>query len=720
MWNKACIANPIAGNTILTAFERARGVEMTFPKDCPTVVTDAAVGHCSCTGALLLTSGERIRFRYISRALHKSRTELLLRATGEWLWFMTEFQEWRDLPGHPLLWLCGSPGSGKSILTSAVIKHLEGDRRNDEVVAFYCCDGRYESSNTILNIMGAWLAELQAQRTRHSVVARLMEDVVDLESSDGQLSRATLRDLFQMIKHNLKENETLILVLDGLDDVQMEHEMLRELLLLTSQHGKQHSIKIFLSSRGDNTTESDITTPFKISMDTQSSIVDDIKDYTDSITSHGLVSYDTVMAIHKVTEKSEGRFLCLRLLLLILPNKPSSASLNEWLVKVTGDAGISGPFTIYSYMYQSILERHRLFAFYMLRWVLHAARPMYSWELLGTVNSELGTDYTDADVEKATGGLLVLSTTRTVNLVHSTLRGYLMNIEWSSLPEKPHIVQEMIVRACLKALNPTDILQSLNQPWLDNHTLDTRPKLPQTLEIYAKAYWIHHYLLAEPQSSCTSGLLHETLRRVLATNKARSPDDTESEPKAPKTLLEIETARLQPSSLGTINMTLRISTSYGFYKLAKLELDMGATDHVISTFPENSLHLAAMAGHARLVKLLIDYGADINSRCALGETPLFHGIASGDDKVVELLLKTGLPPAATAQTYKTMEELTLRPKISEQCHICGERKISFIVGFTYSYVNNKQGFARLIAKAKTMKTESNYELDNEDIAQCAR
>ncbi|KAE9367566.1 ankyrin [Stipitochalara longipes BDJ] len=120
-------------------------------------------------------------------------------------------------------------------------------------------------------------------------------------------------------------------------------------------------------------------------------------------------------------------------------------------------------------------------------------------------------------------------------------------------------------------------------------------------------------------------------------------------------------------------MVLRVSASLGFYELAKLELDMGATDHIISVFPENSLHLAAMGGHTRLVKLLVDYGADVNSLCKSRDTPLSHAIASGNHEVVQLLLNSG-PSVATG----AMEELRLESDISKQCSTCGQSK-SFIV-----------------------------------------
>jgi hypothetical protein len=670
--------------------ENPKGIAMTFPDDCPAIVTDTTIGQCSCTGVLPLTSGEQIRLRCISRALHVSRTKLLLNSTGEWLWFTDEFQKWRYLHEHSFFWLCGSLGSGKSILTSAVIRHLEkGEKRKGEVVTFYCYDGRYEGSDTVLHIMGVWLAELQARRTDDDIIARLMGDVMDLNSANEQLSRAALRSMFQTIKHNLEEGEVLILILDGLDDDQMGHDLLQELLTLTSQHDKKHCIKIFISCRREFATKSGVETPFQIDVDSQTSIVHDMEDYTNSILSMGLATTcdaQMVTRIRKITEKSQGRFLCMRLLLLMLSHESASVGTNKWVLSITDDEGIKSPITIYNYISQSISDVHHRFAFCMLRWVLHAARPMYSWELLDTVNSELGTNYVDTDVEKSTMGLLTISRTRTVNLIHLSLRDHLTNIDWSAiLQEDPY---ENIARACLRALDPKLILQRVDQVWTGDYVMHCKPKPPQTLGIYAEKYWIHHYLLAEPQSTWISSLLHENLREMILPRKKKPQDDSKLDSNAPKTLLAIEIARLEPASLDTINMVLRIGASLGFYELAKLELDMGATDHIVSDFPENSLHLAAIGGHIRMVKLLIDHGADVSSLCKSGDKPVSHAIASGNHEVMQFLLKAGPSAAAAALAEGTMEELRLEPDISKQCSICGQSKISFIVSFSQSLSSN--------------------------------
>jgi ankyrin repeat protein len=176
---------------------------------------------------------------------------------------------------------------------------------------------------------------------------------------------------------------------------------------------------------------------------------------------------------------------------------------------------------------------------------------------------------------------------------------------------------------------------------------------------------------------------------MILSRKKKPQDDSKLDSEAPKTLLGIEIARLEPASLDTINMVLRIGASLGFYELAKLELDMGATDHIVSDFPENSLHLAAIGGHTRMVKLLIDYGADVSSLCKLGDTPVSHAIASGSHEVMQLLLKAGPSAAAAAALAEgATEELRLEPDISKQCSICGQSKISFIVSFSQSLSSN--------------------------------
>src|SRR5271170_640838 len=60
--------------------------------------------------------------------------------TGEWLFDIKEFKEWRDRRGG-ILWLHGIPGAGKTVLSSTLIEQLKADSKGQPVrIAFYYFD----------------------------------------------------------------------------------------------------------------------------------------------------------------------------------------------------------------------------------------------------------------------------------------------------------------------------------------------------------------------------------------------------------------------------------------------------------------------------------------------------------------------------------------------------------------------------------------------------
>ncbi|KAF5544018.1 vegetatible incompatibility het-E-1 [Fusarium phyllophilum] len=61
-----------------------------------------------------------------------SRTE----GTCTWIFERQEFKDWRDAKKNSVLWYNGPPGSGKSVLASAVINHLQ-EQPESEVVHFF-------------------------------------------------------------------------------------------------------------------------------------------------------------------------------------------------------------------------------------------------------------------------------------------------------------------------------------------------------------------------------------------------------------------------------------------------------------------------------------------------------------------------------------------------------------------------------------------------------
>jgi len=145
-------------------------------------------------------------------------------------------------------------------------------------------------------------------------------------------------------------------------------------------------------------------------------------------------------------------------------------------------------------------------------------------------------------------------------------------------------------------------------------------------------------------------------------------------------------------SLDLINTALRISARFGFLKLAKLELDMGAKPNMRSG-PDGGtpLHSAAKYGHLEVVKLLLKRGADPSVASGSGETPLIYAMINGHFDILDVLVTSssdklqrgyfqspaslGVDGDINSQTE--FQELSLTALIYPSCTVCDELQIDW-------------------------------------------
>lgn len=92
-------------------------------------------------------------------------TSLRLRQmnTGEWLTIRnTAFRLWQEVPNSKL-WLNGIPGSGKTVLSGAVIQEVLNQSCESTAIAFFFCDYKNANSYHPTNILSALAVQLALQ-----------------------------------------------------------------------------------------------------------------------------------------------------------------------------------------------------------------------------------------------------------------------------------------------------------------------------------------------------------------------------------------------------------------------------------------------------------------------------------------------------------------------------------------------------------------------------
>lgn len=165
--------------------------------------------------------------------------------TGKWLMDYEAFSKWKETPAS-LLWLFGIPGCGKTILSSAVIKHIL-DRRNLDktlMVAYFYIDFSEMETQIPENMIRSLLQQLCFQS--HSAAQKL--DSLHSSCADG-LQQPTLDQLLAVsyeILNDIMDGDTYFII-DALDECKQRDKLLR---LLNRIHEQKHpKLHILVTSR---------------------------------------------------------------------------------------------------------------------------------------------------------------------------------------------------------------------------------------------------------------------------------------------------------------------------------------------------------------------------------------------------------------------------------------------------------------------------------------
>lgn len=175
---------------------------------------------------------------------HSKQRETLSRkqeGTGEWLFRSQEYQNW--LSGKDrLLWCSGSPGAGKTVLTSAIVDDLETRFSVSNVgIAFIYCN--YAEKISIAEYLASIIQQLIRQRY---VIPDYILDLYHKHRSMG--TNIDTAEAVHLLHILISEFPRLYIVVDALDECEETKKtrtnLIRQLqnlpsnahLLLTSRH----------------------------------------------------------------------------------------------------------------------------------------------------------------------------------------------------------------------------------------------------------------------------------------------------------------------------------------------------------------------------------------------------------------------------------------------------------------------------------------------------
>jgi hypothetical protein len=182
--------------------------------------------------------------------------------TCTWLFDDPRFQDWKDAKENAILWYNAPAGSGKSVLSSAVVDHLVGEGQ-DVAYSFYSFSDPWRRH--ILNGLRSLALQLIIilENLGHVIpdkVTRIYENAIKLNVR----TMNTLATATQIVHQLINVCPQVYLVIDGLDECAEENQMLSmlDLLFQTRTHGRA---KWLLTSRNDHSQIREIMQKYKAS-----------------------------------------------------------------------------------------------------------------------------------------------------------------------------------------------------------------------------------------------------------------------------------------------------------------------------------------------------------------------------------------------------------------------------------------------------------------------
>ncbi|KAL9487937.1 hypothetical protein ACSS6W_000214 [Trichoderma asperelloides] len=362
------------------------------------------------------------------------------RTPGTLNWFLNNnlFQSWTSANCPSGLWIQGSPGQGKTMLSKFILEQLDASALTSDpppaVIYFFFYD-QDESFRTA----GAAMRSLVKQLF-HLVpdAFQLISEKLDIESS--AISDSSLRDILKDLLQTASLS-TIYCVIDGLDECQRDEskKMLLDLItgLLrpssTQAKGPIPMIKILLTSRPTVDIYGDLhhlpTILLKANHnDLKAFINNEVRDFT----------FDEDVkqkAVSLLCSRVEQTFLWISIVLRRL--KHSTPLLSEIDLKNIIDESPSDLKTLFESIISQIKEEKDMAAQKLLIWAVHGKRPLKLDELQEAIavqddsTSKSSTKMysaalTENRVTAATGVILDIIDGR-IHLVHQSAKEFFLN-----------------------------------------------------------------------------------------------------------------------------------------------------------------------------------------------------------------------------------------------------------------------------------------------------
>lgn len=401
-----------------------------------------------------------------------SVSEKLHKGTCEWITQHEDFHRWLDVADastwsnldkessdtHPrILWLSGPPGSGKSVTTSHVVNYLTSFNMD-------CCYFFFKN-DTKLGI-ASLLLNLAYQMAEFSFEIRqvFLSILSNGEAVNTQDHTVIWNNLFQGRIFQVPFTQPFYWVIDGLDEC--PKKSLISLIQVLSRIETRIPIRIFMTSRPDSPdapVEQLLNAENVNRVEFRTGQEDSIRDIAAYVRSQPRLSRmldngENDQIVTDILAKSQGNFLWASLIIGRLDELYSAEDVRTALRQVPSEMNGFYDRILESISNASNSEKAKC----IMKWVVCAPEPLSTEELMEAVHLDIGHTLlaaTSGDIfSEICGSLVTVDNERRVQLMHQTVREYLISAE-SNFYVNYREAHEQLANICLSLMNGRDGLR---------------------------------------------------------------------------------------------------------------------------------------------------------------------------------------------------------------------------------------------------------------------
>ncbi|RJE24666.1 Ankyrin repeat protein [Aspergillus sclerotialis] len=581
--------------------------------------------------------------------------------TGEWLLQDPDFLDW-ETGSREILWCRGSPGVGKTVLSSVIVDFLETDLPASDIsLTFIYCNHKSSQAQSLEYFLRAIVRQLvELERAIPESVSELYQ------RHRGKGTAPTKEECVKLLQSISQVSAETFVVIDALDECVGKEGLPFWTELIKTLKGSIVNLRLLCTSRHIDDPRGVLKNALRIEIRASRA---DIETYTEE----KIKSNDNLMMfcereprlqqniMEEVGSKSDGMFLIAQLYIESLGAKQNLRAVKKSLKTLPGRLDD---------LYDDAMQRLRSsptaqLALRVISWIVHSFRPLRFIELQHAVAiDELEEDDKDIPDDCLTDQTLIINAcvgliridmeSQTIGLVHYTTYDYFKQKGSVYFPN----AQMDLGVACMRYLKlgtfssgSCSTAEQLNRRLIEHPLLEyassnfcahIRPGL-ESKEIQQLSLQL---FLDRPRISCASQVLLDVKRYGAWSPIARDFQGIHY-------AADFGLSLILPSLMEAYDVNLRddqgrtplsYAAERGQEDTVKLLLDHDAQLDSEDRYCRTPLSSAAYTGRESIVKLLLEYGARLDSKDENGWTPLSLAVTRGHESIVKLLLEYGARP----------------------------------------------------------------------------